>query len=325
MTMRQAATISLVALVAACGGDPQPEPETADFTAPTCDSPDEVCLKQPAHGFQLKSDRVEIDAGQDIEFCEIAAIPGDASETFYVKGFESQMTQGSHHLIVNALEVGGEDEAKYEVGDRFECFASVGFSNTIPLTGSQAPYSGYEFPEGVGKVVNGQQLVVLNYHYFNTSASPITAEMAVNFHLADADEIEKESQQFGMVNLSFEVPPMATATFEEECTFTQDVTVFALTRHTHRWGTDFSAWFVGGDRDGDLAFTSDHYEKVSFPFESPITMKAGTGFRWECNYDNTEEHALVFGEKATDEMCILFGAWYTPEADAPVTRQGCIR
>jgi hypothetical protein len=314
-------------LLTACGGDDtQPEPDGGEeLVAPQCDDPQSLCLDEPENGFQIRSSRVEIAAGQDVEYCEIVAVPGDPSETFYVDAFESQMTQGSHHLIVNALEVGSEDEQQYAPGDRFECFATTAFADTIALTGSQAPYNAQKFPEGVGKTVHGGQLIVVNYHYFNTSGESIQAEAAVNFHLADAEEIEKEAQQFGMVNFTFEVPPMSTATFDEECSFSQDVMVYGLTRHTHRWGTDFSAWFVGGPRDGELAFTSDHYEKVAYPFDEPVLMPAGTGFKWECNFDNTEDYPLTFGEKATDEMCILFGGWYTVNADDPVTRQGCIR
>jgi hypothetical protein len=324
--MRTSATIVIAALLAACGGDPQTAPEELSFSAPTCDSPDQLCLDKPSNGFQINSDRVEISAGQDVEYCEIVAVPGDPSETFYIRAFESQMTQGSHHLIVNALEVGSEDEQAHEVGEREVCFAGTGFSDTISLTGSQAPYQGYEFPEGVGKVVHGGQKIVVNYHYFNTTGSAIQAETAVNFHLVDGSKIEKTAEQFGMVNLTFAVPPMSSESFSEECTFSQDVLVYALTRHTHRWGSDFTAWFVGGERDGEQAFTSDHYEKVSYPFvDGPVLMKAGTGFRWQCDFENTEDHELTFGETASDEMCILFGMWAVPNAGDEVSRQGCLR
>ncbi len=318
--------IPIVMMVAACGGDPEPAAgPTTSFEEPTCDSPDEVCLQAPANGFQIQSDRVEIAAGEDIEFCEIVAAPGDPSETYYVKALESQMTQGSHHLIVSAIDVGSEDEGEHAVGDRFECFAMAGFGATTSLHGSQAPYSGYEFPDGVGKVVHGGQLIVVNYHYFNTSAAPISAEMAINFYTAEASRVKQVAQQFTMANVSFEVSPMTKATFSEECTLNQDVTMMALTRHTHQWGKDFSAWFVGGERDGEKAFTSTHYEDVSFPFAAPIEVKAGTGFRWECNFDNTEDYPLTFGENATDEMCILFGSFYIEGVLAPDSREFCVR
>lgn len=324
--MRATAIIVAAACLTACGGNPEPTTtQLPDFVAPECESPDQICLAAPERGFQINSDRVEIAAGQDVEYCEIVAVPGDPSETFYIKAFESQMTDGSHHLIVNALEVGSEDEAVREVGERFECFAATAFSDTIALTGSQKPYQGYQFPEGVGKVVTGGQKIVLNYHYFNTSSSKIHAETAVNFHLADPSEIQKEAQQFALTNITFEVPPMSEASFEQECTLSQDAMVYALTRHTHRWGTDFTAWFVGGPRDGEMAFTSDHYEKVNYPLDEPIIMPAGTGFRWKCDYVNPEEHALTFGEKATDEMCILFGGWTVVNAGDEVNRQFCLR
>ncbi len=325
--MRTATLLLLSVFLGACGETTEPSPPGVDptFQEPTCSSPDEVCLQAPANGFQVRSSRVEIAGGEDVEYCEIVAVPGTPGEVFHIKAFESQMTQGSHHLIVNALPLGGVDDAAYDVGDRVECFAGTGFEEVIPLTGSQVPYQGDAFPEGIGKRVEAGQKIVLNYHYFNTSSAAIHAETAVNFFYAEPGEVKKEAQQFGMVNVGINVPPMSSASYTEECTFYQDIVVYGLTRHTHRWGTDFKAWFVGGEHDGELAVDSDHYENVRFPLDEPIVMKTGTGFRWQCDYQNTEDHPLEFGEKATDEMCILFGGWYTVnEGDIP-NQQGCIR
>ena len=43
-------------------------------------------------------------------------------------------------------------------------------------------------------------------------------------------------------------------------------------------------------------------------------MKKGEGFRFQCEYDNTTDDVLTFGPKATDEMCILFGIAWSPNA-----------
>jgi hypothetical protein len=102
--------------------------------------------------------------------------------------------------------------------------------------------------------------------------------------------------------------------------------VHKLTRHTHQWGTDFPVEFAGGERDGELIYTSPSYEDPDYLFDEPVLVQAGEGFRFTCNYDNTNgTHDLFFGENATDEMCILFGTIFSPTEREVPGSQGCFR
>jgi len=103
-----------------------------------------------------------------------------------------------------------------------------------------------------------------------------------------------------------------------------DVMVGGLTRHTHQWGRDFTAWFEGGHHDGEHIWTSPAYEtETDHGFAEPVLMKKGSGFKFECDYENDTTRDLRFGLKATDEMCILFGLWWEPSA-AAVPPQVCV-
>ncbi len=44
-------------------------------------------------------------------------------------------------------------------------------------------------------------------------------------------------------------------------------------------------------------------------------MRAGEGFRFECDFENSNAYSLRYGIKGTDEMCILAG-WIWPAGDA---------
>lgn len=297
--------------------------EEETFTPPECSDTTELCLPAPDNGFQIVTVGTSIEPGQDVEYCEVVALPGTPDDVYYVNGFESQMTEGSHHLIVAAIEPGTETDANAEVGDRVECTGPDAFGGElIPVTGAQLPYNSEKFPPKVGRIYYGGQKVVFDYHYFNTTSGPLLARAAVNFHATDPANVEKIARSFGFYNLGIAIPPMSTAEFTKECTFNHDVYVHKLTRHTHRWGTDFSAVFVGGPRDGETALMSDDYETVDFPFEEPVLMPAGSGFRFTCAFDNTEDYTLTFGLKATDEMCILFGSWFV-EGDQDAPEQSC--
>jgi hypothetical protein len=318
-----------------CGTDGGPEtpPPTTEppdddpqFIEPKCANPNELCLAAPKQGFQIQSVGTTIDAGDDIEWCEVVQLPGTPSDTYYVNAFESQMTLGSHHLIVAAIEPGTATDTAAEIGMRANCVGPDEFGGELlPVTGSQQPYHAELFPEGVGRIYTGGQKVVFDYHYFNTTGAPIQAKAAVNFHTVDASMVKKLSESFGFLNVGINIPAMSTAAFEAECTFSHDIMVHKLVRHTHRWGTNFDAWYLGGEHDGEHIFTSHNYEEVDFPLAEPVVMHAGEGFRFRCEFNNTESRTLTFGTKATDEMCILFGQWYVVNEGDVVPEQGCIK
>jgi hypothetical protein len=297
----------------------------SDMSPPECASPSELCLAQPQSGFQVQSVGTTIEPGVDTEFCEVVQLPGDPGQQYYVSAFEVQMTAGSHHLIVAAIEPGTDTDAAANVGDRINCTGPDAFGGEIlPVTGSQQPYNLNTFPEGVGRLYTGGQKLVFDYHYYNTTPEPLAAKAAVNFHLTAAEDVKKIAQSFGFVNIGISIPPGASRSFTRECTMRQDVMVYELTRHTHRWGTDFSASFAGGPRDGEQIFTSPDYETVNFPLAEPALVKAGEGFSFTCSYTNTEDYTLQFGLKATDEMCILFGSWYVVNDSDATPDQSCL-
>jgi hypothetical protein len=321
--------VSLTLGLFACGSpEPPPPSQPSDveevFQEPECDSPQELCLQEPSSGFQITSEGTTIQPGEDVEYCEVVLLPGSVDDVYYINGFESQMTQGSHHLIVSAIVPGSETEENAPVGERVPCTGGDVFGGeVVPVTGSQQPYASEAFPPGIGRVYHGAQKVVFDYHYFNTTTEPIAARAAVNFHTTDKSNVEKISRGFGFYNLGISIPPAASESFFGECFFDDDVYVHKLTRHTHQWGTDFNVWYAGGERDGELIFSSPDYENVDYPFEEPKLIRAGEGFRFECAFQNTEDYTLKFGLKATDEMCILFGNWYAVGDGSSMDDQSC--
>lgn len=309
-----------------CSDAAPPEPGAADASPPPstdsgCTGDD--CLPPPADGIQLSTAGVTIMPGQDVEYCEVVALPGSSDTLYYMNRFESQMTGGSHHLIVSAAAPGSGSGDDLVVGDQFECAGGTFGGDFIPVGGSQSSYQDESFPEGVGRVFHGGQKLVVNYHYLNVSDSPVNAQVQLNLHTTSEDKIQYIANSFGFYNVGFNIPAGTSDSVFTECTFTEDITISQLTRHTHRWGTDFNVWYLGGENDGELVFSSSNYEDTDHDFEVPIVAPAGTGFRFECAFNNTEDYALRFGLKATDEMCILFGTWWNENKNAP--SQGCFR
>jgi hypothetical protein len=301
-----------------------PDCATPQFVGVTDSCDEEPCLGVPEYGFQIRDEGTTIQSGDDVEYCEVVVLPGDPSDTYYVNGFDSAMSRGSHHLIVAAVIPGSQTDDNAEPGARVSCVGPDGFGgDLLDVTGQQLPYHQDAFPEGVGRIYHGGQKLVFNYHYLNATDGPLDARAAVNFYTADEACVEKIAESAGFFNLNIPTPEGETRSFTKSCTFRQDVMVYKLSRHTHQWGTDFPVSYEGGAHDGDLIYTSPSYEDPDYIFAEPILMKAGEGFRWTCNYNNTSDHDLAFGPNATDEMCILFATIFSPDGMEVEGDEGC--
>lgn len=335
----------LVGLCACTSSDSDPEPDAGldaavpgDADVPSDAGDDSAVdageeylgLKQPENGFQVRSRGATIPAGGDVEYCEVAELPGDPSDTYYVKAIELGNAPLSHHLFLTAPEPGGVADQKIrelEIGDKVPCLSgqqAFGDIDHPTVYGIQQPYGGLIFPEGVGRIFHGGQRIVFDYHYYNTTEEPAEARSVVNFHVTDKATIEHIAEGVAFTNWTIDTPAGASASFKGKCTFTEDVMVAGLARHTHRWGTDFSVWFEGGDQDGEHIWTTNDWQHdINFPFDEPRLMKAGEGFSFECSYHNTEDYALRFGTNATDEMCILFSLMWGAGDELNVPKQDC--
>src|SRR5882724_12232592 len=81
-------------------------------------------LKVPTDGFQVRSMGADIGPGEDIEYCEIAELPGDPSEVYYANSIELANAEFSHHLVVaTALPNTPADAAlrAMNIGDKVQC------------------------------------------------------------------------------------------------------------------------------------------------------------------------------------------------------------
>lgn len=301
----------------------------SDTSAPPAGDGKYLGLDTPTDGFQVRDVGTTIPPGEDLEFCEVAELPGDPSTTYFVGTVELANGKGSHHLIVSVAPRGGQADAKLRamnIGDRIPCFsARAAFGeDLVTVGGIQQPYGKNSMPDGIAKRFHGGDRVVFDYHYYNATQEPVEARSAFNFHLIDEAKVKQLAGGFGFYNWLIDTPPGQQGSFGADCRFQNDATVGGLTRHTHRWGRDFTAWFAGGPLDGELIWTTPDFEtNVDHDFEPPVVVHAGQGFKFQCTYDNTETRPLRFGVKATDEMCILFGETWDPNGAFDPPEETC--
>jgi hypothetical protein len=327
MNTRSLCPTLLVAALAACSSGTKSVEPLEEHRVPT--GLDD--LVAPDDGFQLRSVGADIAPGEDVEYCEIGELPGDPSETYYVKSIELANAKFSHHLVVATAKPGSAADARLrelDIGDKVTC-NGANFEwpeeGLVGLASAQTPYFSLGFPDGVGTVLSGNERVVFDYHYVNTSDKSVRAESAFNVHVVDGASIEHIATAFSFFNFTIDIPAHAQKSFTAESHFTEDLKVANLVRHTHEHGRDFSVWYSGGPNDGEHIWTSGDWKHDTLhDFPEPITVNAGDGFRFSCDFENQGDAPLRYGIKGTDEMCILAGfIWSAGDAkDAPVESRG---
>ncbi|MET0386477.1 MAG: hypothetical protein ABW321_10985 [Polyangiales bacterium] len=288
-------------------------------------------LAEPTRGFRLITKGREIPPGADVEYCELAELPGAESDVYLVTETELANGTGSHHLIVSAALPGSAADRQlrqHDIGDQLPCVAAAiefGQDGLLSVAGAQTTYAKATYPSGVALRLHGGQRIVFDYHYFNVGDEPLMAQSALAVHTLPPDSKVTVASSFSFTNMTLDTPPRSEQTFTATCTFKHDLMLNGLGRHTHQHGTDFTVWFDGGAKDGEKIWTSVDWEHDTVhTFDAPILVKAGEGFKFACGFRNESDAPLRFGISAADEMCILSGTVWSPTAGQEVEPEACV-
>ena len=81
---------------------------------------------------------------------------------------------------------------------------------------------------------------------------------------------------------------------------------------------------INDDDDAEPFWTKQRLRaRRNFGYTPPRLFKAGEGFRFECNYDNTESTGCDAARRRADEMCILFGLAWDAGDQREIPSQSC--
>lgn len=332
--------LTLAALLAACGGDPESECGGGTDTPGTQCIPDlrfapndhvQVDLDPPAEGegFQVITQGVTLGPYEDDEWCETVVVPGTPDQKYAIQSFDVGMTPHYHHIFVAKAPPGSVSESLMIPGERKRCVGGAHVTygaDLVPIPLPQGELVHVEYPEGVGLVVYGGQKISINYHYLNTGEENAVAKVKLNFNgeIVDANSAITELQQFGFYNQDIHIPAHGSYSSRWSVTFSQDIYVRDLFRHTHSLGTDFPIHYFTGPRNGGpetgaLIYNSTDYQNdPGYVFEEPVLIRAGDGFTFTCNWLNDRDYPVAFGPTADDEMCMLLGTWWVAnDGEAP--------
>lgn len=275
-------------------------------------------LDSPDRGFQFHIDEFQVPANTDYEF--FYYLPAISSEDIFIKQVEISMRTGSHHFLAYTFDNQISASLLPPANTIREVYLSNGNYNITTLiptqyhefvTGTQWPFMNYSYPEGIALRLPAGKGLDLNSHYANKSASPITGEVYMNIHTVEQNEVQHPAEILQLNNQSFILPANKVTTIEKTYYFNEKRHIFQLFSHAHEHMTEFQVLVKGGDNDGELVYVSYDWEHPPIlELDPPLVLEADQGLTLKVTYDNDEDVDLSFGLRSSDEMMILFGAYY---------------
>ena len=241
-----------------------------------------------------------------------------------INKIRTTLAPGSHHMIVY------KSNDTDEKPTPFNCtpFAESIFGGGAPLMITEISEETLEFPPGVGIQLEANQMIRLEAHYLNYYPDTITAHGDVEFFTADSGEISDlaDFMFYGTVDINIPGDGVPYDSGWSWLPVHDDVNVFAITGHTHQWGTnveitkstsagDEGTWLYPGEKP----FVWSEAPVVNF--DPPVTFGANDGFRFRCTWENNSGSSVGFGESANQEMCFLW-AYYYPSKGYTICADG---
>ena len=273
-------------------------------------------LPQPTSGIQLHLGPFEVQPNFERELFQYQLL--DNPEDIYLSRIEISMRTGSHHFLLYDFAEGATLPLVNETRDMRDANGTYVYptlksiENQIFVFGTQIKTTDYSFPPGVALRIPANKGLDLNSHYVNYGSEPIIGEVYTNLHTINLSEVEHVAENLFLNNTDINLPPNQETMLSSSYPAQERMHIFMLWSHAHQYMKEYRIFIEGGERDGELIYYNNDWEHPTLlNFDTPIVLEPGEALRDEVLYDNTTDKTLHFGLLSTDEMNIIFGAYYT--------------
>ena len=255
----------------------------------------------------LDMPKVALAPGTETTMC--VEIPFNNTVSQLVTHIHVKLAPGSHHAIVY------RSNAAQAQPMPTPCAPLAGIQNgTAPIFIAQASESDLTIPNGVGIHLNPHQMIRLEEHFLNASNQPIqgTARFTLTTVPEGGAVIPADLIFWGTAGIS--IPPMSKFQTEMFHVVQAGVKIFGLTTHEHHFGTlaTISRATSPNAPATELYANTSWSEPPLKQFAPPLAFDGTTGLKLHCEWNNTSNAQVTFGESAaTNEMC-FFWAYYYP-------------
>jgi hypothetical protein len=160
--------------------------------------------------------------------------------------------------------------------------------------------------------MQAHQVLMLQAHYLNPTNADIAATIRAGFDTAPASQIREQAGFLLFYDPFIYVPAQGTATTGIRCSVPRDINIITASTHYHQRGTGMRAFVDPSmSQPNSTPFLETHDWEHPVDFHGPMSVTAGSVFRTECAYSNSDSVDVFQGPNAaTSEMCVLFGLYY---------------
>jgi len=259
----------------------------------------------------------QVAAGEEGTVCVQVRLENAAP--VHVVRLHNVLSPASHHFIVSKVtDPAGAEEPLTP------CVPFRGAIRGAPLTITQKHDDDIVLPPGVAYELGAWQIMNLELHYLNVSEEPLDVVATTELYLAPAEAQLQEATVLLVGTGDIAIGPRATASTGPKFTALPEgmdgVHFFAITGHTHRFGTNVEVSSATSDGQPEtLLYAPEHFlwDAPEMKHLDPaVEVSPGGGFSFECEWENSTDEVIGFGESALAEMC-FFWAYYYPKK--PVT------
>lgn len=254
-------------------------------------------------------------------------IPSQLSEDRDVVGVEFRPgnRKVTHHALMY-VDTSGEARKRDEAdpGPGYKSGGGPGFRPAGSL-GGWVPGSTPRFlPEGVSaKVPRGADLV-LQVHYHPDGKGEVD-QSEIGLFFARSPQ-PKRLMALPMVSPKLQIPP-GDAHYVTSANFTTpvDLELIGAAPHMHFLGKTMKLWATRPDGSEEKLIAIDDWDfnwQGSYLYQRPVRLPKGTVLHLEAVYDNSADNPnqpsdpprpVTWGEQTTDEMCLAFLSFATPD------------
>jgi hypothetical protein len=262
----------------------------------------------PSGDLQTGIGPIPVAAGQEETVCIVK--PLGNTEDVLLTGFDMTLAPGSHHLIVYQTDAA-------EVDTPYPCspFTGVLVGDDVPLAIANELHVDFSFPQGVGMAVPANTMIKIEAHYINASADAIQGHGAATLHTLpmSAAGAYQQTSFLIMGTLNIDIPPNASVStgpiFQAA---DEGLHMIEVSTHQHRLGTGIKAWASAdqGDLSHPIANDPDWSNPAWSALSPQIDFNGKNGLTYQCDWTNTTDQTVTFGESALDEMCLVLGYYY---------------
>jgi hypothetical protein len=233
------------------------------------------------------------------------------AEDLVISGYNATLAPGSHHLIVYA------SKATQENLTPTPCTPFVGLAagDVIPLVLVNKLKLSWTFPAGIGVELHAHQMLRLEAHYINTSAQDLSGLGSVEFQgtsKASAPPFTPAGFFFWGTQ-DIDIPPGSHFTAGPNFQAAKaNMHIISISTHQHELGTGVQVWASArpGDMSNRIANDKDWANPSWRLLEPPLDMNGTNGLSYQCDWYNTTQSTVRFGESALNEMCFIGGYYY---------------